>query len=1235
MSDIQLLEIPEQIPSSEVDEEILEIFIEEVEEVLQNIVTHFEAWKTSENDLDSLADLRRAFHTLKGSGRMVGAMVIGEFGWQFEYMLNQLIDGILSKNDDILSILAQVETILPSMLQQFQQNQPPSDDVILLISQAHTLTSGVQLIATESPVEQANENASEMFPCLQLIEIPEQISSSEIDEEILEIFMEEVEEVLQNIVTNLETWKNVVTDSDSLGELRRAFHTLKGSGRMEGSRVIGEFGWQFENMLNKIIDGTLSRNDNMLSLLEQVEKVLPSMLEQFQKNTPSSDEVILLISQASYLTSATFNKEQVVTKNDSITLNSDDLSTDDSSEWPDLDDFSTLPDLDDETSDALNEEQLVTKEDSITLDLNELTDNSTLEDLSNWPDLDDESVMDDLSTLPDLDTDLADWSESSLEDVELTELPEIDDSPLIEMLDLPDEKTIPEPVPQIKKPPENIANTLTEEASDDDFQEIIDLFLEESEEIVEKTQSLLGRWMAAPDNKALMSELQRELHTLKGGANMVGITAMADLSHSVEDLLKRIVEGTAQFNSNLQDTVQECVDELSAMREAVRSGVPLEMPIDLINQINAALGLQALEDSPKPVAPKPITASPETKQESENKNEDDERIKVRVSLVDKLTNLAGELSISRAHMEQQQGEIKNHLEELEQTVIRLREQTRRLNIESEAQIQSHYGNSRHPEDEDDENWDPLFMDRFNSANELSRFLEESVNDLASIQDSIKKVTRQSDLLLIQQSRIGAELQDGIMRARMIPFSKVTNKFQTLARQTARKLGKPVDFIINGETIEFEKTVLDTVVTALEHMLRNGIDHGIEDAQTRQQAGKPRSGKIVLDVSNEGAEIIIKLNDDGAGLNLSAIRRKAEKQGMIKAETVISDHDLRQFILKPGFSTASQVTQVSGRGVGMDVAISQIKDLGGNLLIHSKMGEGSTFEIRLPVSLTITQALLVHIGEETMAVPINYLDAVMRTPRSEVVGEQPDEERYYKYMDTNYRVFQLGKLLGLSKTALIDSPGIPTLLVHAAGCHVALLVDTIEGSKEIVVKAVGPQIGAIRWIAGATILGDGRVVLILDVPTILREENTLQYKEPITEFLIEEKIVTKKIMVVDDSITVRKVTAGLLKRQQMEVLTAKDGLDAVSELQNSKVLPDLILLDVEMPRMDGYEFATIVRSTPDWKHLPIIMITSRMGAKHSEKAKRIGVNRYLGKPYKDQELLENINALLVETEASPN
>jgi chemosensory pili system protein ChpA (sensor histidine kinase/response regulator) len=1315
MHDMQLIEIPEQTPSSEIDEEIIEIFVEEVEEVLEEIVSNFNTWKNDPTESESLKTLRRAFHTLKGSGRLVGATTIGELGWRFENMLNRLVEGRLSIHDDLLTILEQVEKVLPSLVEQFQRNQPPHYEVVLLISQADYLTQGNDRRLSEfkgfeaaggTTAPQTLVAKPEPSP-----ELPKKPKKKPPDERANLLGENEIKkaEVYSNSSHEVSYQKKREPGVENLG-VNRGSEYLSLGHEPEGGAVClteGELEQGAESLpellgseleleaegFPELPDGELELDAYALPDLPDGEleldvEALPNLpdgeLELDAETLPDlSDGELELEAEALPDLPDSEPEQGTVTAEstplDEIKLETVFLATTSDKEIISVTD-TTLTTEDDEAIDPKLFEIFKKEASEHLFDLKnyfkKLEKQSPAqinqEIVRAFHTLNGSSRSVDFLAVSEIAAPMEGYGRALFErQTELTPnmqaffneathliedllngkaVDEEQQQTLLDHVQMSQESlpSLPSPKTQQKPPTPKVSEDIPD-ATD----EFMAIFLEEAEEIIENTQSLLERWQAAPKNMQLMKELQRELHTLKGGARMVGIAPMGDLSHHMESVLTRIVEGTAQSNTQLQEITQNSVDELAAMLEAVRSGVPLDMPEDLIEQINAAMGPEeeeaeaALVNLNKPATPEPtIREDKKLKEEQELKIIDkqlkekekelfdsaEDRIRVRATLIDKLTNLVGELSISRAHVEQQQGAIKNNLLEMEQTVIRLRDQLRRLGIETEAQIISHFSGSKGPDA--DEEFDPLELDRFSTMQQLSRSLMESVGDLMEIQEFLKTLTRQSDSLLVQQSRIGAQLQENIMRTRMIPFSRISPRLQRIARLTARELHKQVDLVINGENTEFERTVLNRIVAPHEHLLRNAIKHGIEDAPTRQQAGKSSMGKITIDLSREGTELIIKLSDDGGGLDLPAIRKKAEEQGFIKPNTVVSGHELMQFILESGFSTAKTVDQVAGRGVGMDVVNTEIKQLSGHLRIDSKTGEGTVFEIRLPLSLTINQALLVRVGEETMAVPMNNVDAVMRVPRAEVLSEQPDEVCYYKYMDNNYRIFHLGELIGFGKTASADSPLIPTLFVRAGNRRVALLVDGIDGSKEIVVKSVGPQMGAIRWIAGATILGDGRVVLILDVPTLTRADTTPQYvPSQVTETVKEEKQTAKTIMVVDDSITVRKVTARLLKRQGMDVLTAKDGLDAVTILQDH--IPDLMLLDVEMPRMDGYELATLVRNNPDWKPLPIIMITSRTGAKHRDKAEKIGINRYLGKPFNETELLENINALLAESTQNPS
>ncbi|MCV6637892.1 Hpt domain-containing protein [Candidatus Albibeggiatoa sp. nov. NOAA] len=1230
---MKLLEIPVHTAADEIDEEILEIFVEEVQEVLEEIVSSFAQWKQNPNDVEALQTLRRAFHTLKGSGRLVGATIIGELGWRFESMLNRIIDGSMPINDNVFSLIGQVDGVIPGLIEEFQQQASTTYRVLLLISQADYLTEtkGESIgdfevpadldatISEETATAPVKESASVETPTPEAIAEPEPIITEDVSlNEDLSLDTDSSDDLdlsnfdddltLSDDLDDSALLDDMALDSD-LGDLDTSLDDSSLGDLdtdLDDSTTLGELDTSLDDSALGDLDTTLDESDLLsdddellplggdLATDEEEESVDPALLDIF-----TSEAQQHIANLRNLLADYEQHEEPQLLTDDVIrcfhTLNG-------SSRSVSFTEVFTLAGPLENYSRVLSERKVNVSDDTINL-FKQAVD-----------------MMDNLLKGEIVDDD--------------------HHSGLISQIAMA-EARVPAPKPEPKPAaPEPTFNTGGGESftAPDPTDEFMAIFLEEAEEILENTQSLLERWQTAPDNMQLMKELQRELHTLKGGARMVEITPMGDLSHQLESVLTKIVEGTGQSSQRIQDVIQTCVDELVAMLEAVRSSLPLNMPDELIGKIKAAVSGGTEPETPEPtkavektepVKPAPksqITEAAERDKAIEKEKEPEmtesgaeDRIRVRVALIEKLTGLAGELSISRAHMEQQQGSFKANLGEMEQTVTRLRDQLRRLEIETEAQILSSFRET--VVEEDDEEFDPLEMDRFSVMQQLSRSLAESVNDLLNIQDYLKVLTRQSDTLLVQQTRIGTELQDVIMRTRMIPFSRISPRLQRIARLTSRELRKQMNFEIIGETIEFERTVLNRIVAPLEHMLRNAIGHGVEDSATRQQSGKPAAATVKIKLSKEGTDLIIRLSDDGAGLNLQAIRKKAEDRGMVKAGTVVSDKELMQFILEPSFSTAQSVTQISGRGVGMDVVNTEIKQLGGALQIHSKTGQGTTFEIRLPLSLTINQALLVHVNEETMAVPLNHVEAVLRIPRQQANTEEPS---YYKYMEHDYRIFYLGDILGFSKPTGMESPLIPTLLIRSGDRRVALLVDGIEGSKEVVVKPVGPQIGSIKWLAGATILGDGRVVLILDVPTLTRIEEAPQYET--LEEEVEEEIPTT-IMVVDDSITVRKVTARLLKRQGMEVLTAKDGVDAVAQLQDH--IPDLMLLDVEMPRMDGYELATQVRNNPELKHIPIIMITSRTGAKHRDRAEKIGINRYLGKPFNETELLENINALLDE------
>jgi len=605
-----------------------------------------------------------------------------------------------------------------------------------------------------------------------------------------------------------------------------------------------------------------------------------------------------------------------------------------------------------------------------------------------------------------------------------------------------------------------------------------------------------------------------------------------------------------------------------------------------------------------------------------------EVVKVSAELLEELVNLAGETSISRGRMEQQVSDLGGSIEEMDATIHRLQEQLRRLDIETEAQVLF-----RQEQMAQHEQFDPLEMDRYSQLQQLSRSLIESASDLMDLKYTLADKTRDTETLLLQQSRINTDLQEGLMRSRMVPFSRLVPRLRRIVRQAATELGKEVDFELDNVEGELDRTVLERMVAPLEHMLRNAVDHGIEIPDDRAAAGKPATGRIILSLGREGGDVMLRLADDGRGINLQRVREKAIERGLMAADAPLSDQDLMQFILHAGFSTADKVTQISGRGVGMDVVHSEIKQLGGAMFIDSRWGEGTEFTIRLPFTVSVNRALMVQIGDDLYAIPLNTIEGIVRVSPFELEHYYQDPEARFDYAGDNYLVRYLGTMLDSDATPKLDGQSLPlpVILVRSTENTVALQVDRLLGSREIVVKTLGAQFSSVRGVSGATVTGDGSVVVILDLHALIREQLALGLSHAILldSTMLgapkEEDLVEKTVMVVDDSVTVRKVTGRFLEREGFRVITAKDGVEALQLLQD--YIPDVILLDIEMPRMDGFEVAKNIRGSSRLRDIPIIMITSRTGEKHREHAFELGVNKYMGKPYQEDLLLSNIKELI--------
>ena len=609
-----------------------------------------------------------------------------------------------------------------------------------------------------------------------------------------------------------------------------------------------------------------------------------------------------------------------------------------------------------------------------------------------------------------------------------------------------------------------------------------------------------------------------------------------------------------------------------------------------------------------------------------------EMVKVSAPLLESLVNLAGETSISRGRVEREISDFSVTLDEMGSTITRLRDQVRRIGVETEAHMmlrQEQMEAMQPPE-----GFDALEMDRYSQLQQLSQALLESAYDIQDLKETLVGKARSAEGQLLIQSRINTDLQERLMRTRMVPFSRIVPRLRRMVRQVSDEVGKKVELQLINIDGEMDRSVMEQMLAPLEHMIRNSIDHGIESAADRRAAGKPQTGVISVGLAREAGDILLLLSDDGGGLNVEAIRHRAIEQGLIPGDSPLDDQDVIEFIFQPGFSTSNKVTQVSGRGVGMDVVNSQVRELGGSVQVVTDPGKGTRFVVRLPFTVSVNRALMIEVGNELYALSLSSVDGVVRVSPVELEYYYLYPEARLEYAGEYYEVLYLDSLLHHRSTPKLDmeSQSVFLILVHTETRHFAIQVDGLAGSMEIVVKSLGIQLSKVPGLTGATVMGDGRVVVILDLLALLRSRlmtTSVADSEEIGEPETSSPVAT--VMVVDDSVTVRKVTSRFLLREGFSVITARDGLEAMTLLQEHR--PDLMLLDIEMPRMDGFEVARRVKGSSELKQIPIIMITSRSGKKHRDRAFSLGVEHYMGKPYQEQELLKAMaNLMPVATES---
>lgn len=1400
------------VQTQDVDPEIREIFLEEAGDVLRQLQTVLPRWARNPEDRESLTTLRRAFHTLKGSGRMVGATAIGDFGWAVENLINRCLDQTLTFNADIAETVQQAANLLPGLIEDFRENRPPAAGLAQLLQRAENLSSGrgatasvesdiaaifrddardklasiTQWLgqqdrnATEFQIDEAvvrafhtlrgaasvvaanalaelagaletyldstrsgglhlpraaldllDEAAATLLawvegvgsavaqsqdagPWLARIEqlqarLPASAVKAGVDRQLAAIFTEEALELLKKIEQTLNNWSRAPDNRQPARELKNDCHTLMGAALMSDCPSIAVIARAVHDRMHEAIASPPMPDAHFFGQMNLILEDVYQLLDRFRAGLSSGDgaEIAARIRElpwsggAPVAVTAASAPSETPALAAAVTAEPYAAKTDSLLREMFLAEGQELLESIDAYSAAWEHNPLAAEPQEKLAQVAHTLKGSAL--MAGLPDLGEAAhrlkhliahaspagtapdsvffdrlhhvsdslhrVFNDMQhgTAPDIASLLAELAvplTAAPAPLPLEEIPEqIASAPASLDFDLDlDMGLEPEtlaatpfiPQPVVVAP----APQVTAPALDADLAEI---FIAEAGELIETLEKSLNAWESNPHNVQALRDMQHALHTLKGGARMSGLEIMGTLAHDMETRVNGVEQSPQAADANAFSQLMADLEGLQGMLDALQRGeaivAPASPPADVtaVAQTRAAPLPPDEPEAPLAAAPvKPRLAIPAGwNAELFWRPEEDlafaamrrETARVPVEVLDGMLNQAGEISIYRSRLVEHNSGLQSQLQEMTQAITRLREQLRMMDIETDAQISAR-GIMASGKDKDryEGDFDPLEMDRYTRMQELSRALSESVGDLANLRGSMEEMASEAETLLLQQGRINTEVQTGLMGTLMVPFSRQVARLQRVVKQTAQETGKQAEALFSGIESELDRNVLERMTAPLEHLLRNSVVHGIEEPGERRSAGKADMGQVQVKLWREGTQLLIELRDDGKGLDLDAIRATAILRGLIAPEAEIPDDAVAQFIFEPGFSTAKQLTQAAGRGIGMDVVAAEVKQLGGTLELGSQAGRGARFLVRLPLTLSISQALLVGVGKEQFAIPLPSIEGIARIPVDQLENYYREDGQLFKYGPHDYRVRHLGEFIGIERERALTQKTVNAILVRlgeglgAQERHVAVVVDGLYGNREVVSKAVGPQVSSISGVSGATILADGSVVLILDVPALAADrtrrilltqsagdEGAAAPAAPLAAAADTREL----IMVVDDSITIRRVTERLLQKNGYRVVTAKDGLDAMAQLQT--VQPATVLLDIEMPRADGFEVATFIRNTENLRRIPIIMITSRSGDKHRERARQIGVNRYLIKPFQEEQLVGEIREVMQEAQ----
>ena len=1146
----------------DVDRELLDTYIEEASEVLDTVATQLARLAANPYDKEAFTVVRRGFHTLKGSGRMVGLTDLGEMAWDVEQTLNSWLRDERAPTPAMLDFLGDVTKAFRVWVMDLQTQGSARVEAGPLTQIARQLRGASK---TPAPAAAAESSAAGMLEGPAVPELPE-------------VPVPPAPEGLSLVPLEAPPPKTEAGDSaaDALtaGETLLATPDAPAIAAAPTDEPASEPG----DGLAHIGDHSLPEELFRIFADEAAQRLTAlgaALTEMGQGHRPTAWEHFIRAAHTLAGISRTTGFTPLAEAAHDVEMWA--------GAWPDK----TRP---------LSADQVVAIETAIAplgVSVQGILAGRFPEAMP--------QVAAALAALIPAPVEATDASREPAAEAPAPEPSVPDTAPSVS----------PEPVPEPVPAP--TARAARPHAVDDLDDQLLPIFLEEAVELMPRIGQTLREWRADRSGTAPRDALKRALHTLKGSSRMAGAMVLGEAVHALET---RVIELPDVATAEFLDHVEAEYDRFAEMIERLRSGGD-SAPAAPAPAPGLAADTRTLghPDSAALAPRTPTSAAPQAAPILRARRRDDEALirqamRLKPDILDTLVNEAGEVSIARARIENVLKAYKQTAQELAGNVERLRGQLRELEIQAESQMRSRLSQM------DESHFDPLEFDRFTRLQELTRHMAESVNDVSTAQDNLLAGLNEADSALIHQSRMARTLQQELMRIRMVPLDTLAERLHRVVRQAGQETGRRAQLELDGGQTELDRAVLDKIAAPLEHLVRNAVAHGIEPPAVRVAAGKPEFGEVRLAARQESNEIVLTLSDDGGGINFAAVQARAEALGWVKPGEPASHEQLEQILFRSGFSTAEQVTEVAGRGVGLDVVKNEVAGIGGRVRLDSESGQGSRFTIRLPLTLALTQVILARAGGQTYALPANLLTLVKEVGVDQL--QALHEAGFVDFSGELYPLRSLADLVGRAPQPA-EGPFRTVLLLSGGEQRLAVRVDAMEGNFEAVVKNIGPQLARIAGVSGATVLGDGRVALILN-PFLLAERAPL----PTAEAVAESPEQAALVMVVDDSLTVRKFTSRFLEREGFRVIAAKDGVEALELLEKAR--PVVMLLDIEMPRMDGFEVARNVRANPQTQSLPIIMITSRTADKHRDHALELGVDAYLGKPYQEDALLAEIRRL---------